>query len=104
MYIEDLKQVKDLEENVSDDLSALEQSNAALAVVRCAQPSQFFQGRQEVLDKMHQYFSRDIGQRHTYVLYGLGGSGKTQIALKFLEVAENLQPPRWKALLYLAVA
>ncbi|KAJ7228086.1 P-loop containing nucleoside triphosphate hydrolase protein, partial [Mycena rebaudengoi] len=48
-------------------------------------PSQIFQGRRDILDKMHQYFSKDIGKRHICLLYGLGGSGKTQIALKFLD-------------------
>ncbi|KAJ7211807.1 hypothetical protein C8J57DRAFT_1200221 [Mycena rebaudengoi] len=32
---------------------------------------------------MHLYFAQDIGNRHVSLLYGLGGSGKTQIALKF---------------------
>ncbi|KAJ7480578.1 hypothetical protein FB451DRAFT_1031029, partial [Mycena latifolia] len=34
---------------------------------------------------MHQYFTEDLGKQHIYVLYGLGGSGKTQIALKFID-------------------
>ncbi|KAJ7639205.1 hypothetical protein FB45DRAFT_1001147 [Roridomyces roridus] len=42
-------------------------------------------GRREILDKMQQYFSRDNTKRRIFVLHGLGGSGKTQIALKFLE-------------------
>jgi Cdc6-like AAA superfamily ATPase len=33
---------------------------------------------------MLDYFATDIGKRHICLLYGLGGSGKTQIALKFL--------------------
>jgi hypothetical protein len=38
---------------------------------------------------MHQYFTKDIGQRHVCLLHGLGGSGKTQIALKFLAETDN---------------
>jgi GTPase SAR1 family protein len=34
---------------------------------------------------MHQFFKQDLGKQHIYVLYGLGGAGKTQIALKFIE-------------------
>jgi adenylylsulfate kinase-like enzyme len=34
---------------------------------------------------MHAYFSKDLGKRHVFVLYGLGGAGKSQIALKFIE-------------------
>ncbi|KAJ6472003.1 hypothetical protein C8R45DRAFT_908206 [Mycena sanguinolenta] len=34
---------------------------------------------------MHQFFAEDTGKQKIYVLYGLGGAGKTQIALKFIE-------------------
>ncbi|KAJ7752692.1 P-loop containing nucleoside triphosphate hydrolase protein [Mycena metata] len=51
----------------------------------CPLPSRIFQGRQAILDKMHQFFNTDSGNQHIYVLYGLGGAGKTQIALKFIE-------------------
>ena len=47
--------------------------------------SEIFHGRQFTLDKMQQYFSEDSGKQRIYVLYGLGGAGKTQIALKFVE-------------------
>ncbi|KAJ7921610.1 hypothetical protein B0H13DRAFT_2267775 [Mycena leptocephala] len=30
------------------------------------------------------YFNQDLGKQHIYVLYGLGGAGKTQICLKFI--------------------
>ncbi|KAJ7840619.1 P-loop containing nucleoside triphosphate hydrolase protein, partial [Mycena leptocephala] len=43
-----------------------------------------FRGRQAILDKIHEFFNHDIGKQHIYVLYGLGGAGKTQIALKFI--------------------
>jgi hypothetical protein len=41
---------------------------------------------------MHLYFAQDIGNRHVSLLHGLGGSGKTQIALKFLH---ETQSDRW---------
>ncbi|KAJ6450465.1 P-loop containing nucleoside triphosphate hydrolase protein [Mycena sanguinolenta] len=34
---------------------------------------------------MHQFFTQDTRKQKIYVLYGLGGAGKTQIALKFIE-------------------
>jgi len=34
---------------------------------------------------MHAYFSSDIGKRHVFVLHGLGGAGKSQIAFKFVD-------------------
>ncbi|KAJ7927307.1 hypothetical protein B0H13DRAFT_1705172 [Mycena leptocephala] len=33
---------------------------------------------------MHQYFNQGLGKQQIYVLYGLGGAGKTQISLKFI--------------------
>ncbi|KAF8182363.1 hypothetical protein K438DRAFT_1157568 [Mycena galopus ATCC 62051] len=47
-------------------------------------PSKNFQGRQAILNEMHQFFAENTGVEHIYVLYGLGGVGKTQIALKVI--------------------
>jgi hypothetical protein len=76
-------------------LDGVKQSEAALALVRCPPSSQIFQGRQDILAKMTEYFSKDIGTRHIYVLHGLGGSGKTQISLKFLDTANHQPTPRY---------
>jgi hypothetical protein len=51
----------------------------------CPPPSRIFQGRQNILDKMQDFFSDGTGGQKIYVLYGLGGAGKTQIALKFIK-------------------
>ncbi|KAJ7852232.1 hypothetical protein B0H13DRAFT_2284387 [Mycena leptocephala] len=75
--------------------SEFKQFNPALALVRCPPPSRIFQGRQDILAKMDEYFSKDIGERHIYVLHGLGGSGKTQIGLKFLDMISRHQAPRF---------
>ncbi|KAK7039332.1 FabD/lysophospholipase-like protein [Favolaschia claudopus] len=37
---------------------------------------------------MHQFFGQNQGSRHIFVLYGLGGSGKSQLALKFVQEAQ----------------
>jgi primosomal protein N' len=50
----------------------------------CPLPSRIFHGRQAILDKLHEFFNQDIGKQHIYVLHGLDGAGKTQIALKFI--------------------
>jgi GTPase SAR1 family protein len=34
---------------------------------------------------MHQYFMHNMGNQRIFLLYGLGGAGKTQIALKFIQ-------------------
>ena len=53
-------------------------------------PSILFTGRGDVLSKMEDYFNPSTAsvhskQQHIYVLYGMGGAGKTQIALKFMQ-------------------
>ncbi|KAJ6471998.1 P-loop containing nucleoside triphosphate hydrolase protein [Mycena sanguinolenta] len=51
----------------------------------CPPPSRIFHGRRFILDAMHQFFAQNTGKQKIYVLFGLGGAGKTQIALKFIE-------------------
>ena len=51
-------------------------------------PSNRFTGRTEVIAKLERHFSNknDSGQkRKFFLLYGMGGIGKTQICLKFVE-------------------
>ncbi|KAJ7111241.1 hypothetical protein C8R44DRAFT_856589 [Mycena epipterygia] len=50
----------------------------------CPRHSRIFHGRQTILDQMHQYFTENGGKQDIFVLHGLGGAGKTQIALKFI--------------------
>ena len=48
--------------------------------------STFFTGRNGYLQRLKDYFSsHDGGQRKLFLLHGLGGIGKTQICLKFIE-------------------
>jgi hypothetical protein len=71
---------------------ALQPSNiqASQVINHCPPPSRIFQGRRDILDKMHYYFfTSDVGIQHIYVLYGLGGAGKTQIALKFINESSS---------------
>ncbi|KAJ7818250.1 hypothetical protein B0H13DRAFT_2292563 [Mycena leptocephala] len=42
-----------------------------------------FHGRQTILTRCMN-FNQDIGKQHIYVLHGLGGAGKTQIGLQFI--------------------
>ncbi|KAF7340783.1 Nephrocystin-3 [Mycena sanguinolenta] len=43
------------------------------------------QGRRDILDQMHDFFTSNGGIQKISLLYGLGGAGKTQIALKFIK-------------------
>jgi Cdc6-like AAA superfamily ATPase len=50
-----------------------------------------FTGREDILEKMESYFSKPASlERRLFVLHGLGGAGKTQLALKFVQKQEDL--------------
>ncbi|KAJ7452633.1 hypothetical protein FB451DRAFT_1523796 [Mycena latifolia] len=74
--------VQALATGVSSDLSSTQVTQSTTI---CPSPSRIFHGRRVVLDHMHQFFKEDSGKQHIFLLYGLGGAGKTQIALKFIE-------------------
>ena len=52
-------------------------------------PSNRFTGRTEVITKLKSHFFSNtndaVKKRKFFLLYGMGGIGKTQICLKFLE-------------------
>jgi Holliday junction resolvasome RuvABC ATP-dependent DNA helicase subunit len=51
-------------------------------------PSNRFTGRTEVIAKLEKHFSNansSAQKRKIFLLYGMGGIGKTQICLKFVE-------------------
>jgi hypothetical protein len=53
--------------------------------------SALFTGRDVYLERLRDYFHSSIrGERKTFLLYGLGGIGKTQICLKFIEQNSDL--------------
>ncbi|KAF8194714.1 P-loop containing nucleoside triphosphate hydrolase protein [Mycena galopus ATCC 62051] len=62
---------------------------ASQIVNHCPPPSRIFQGRRNILEKMHNFFTSNMGTQHIYVLHGLGGAGKTQIALKCINEASS---------------
>ena len=54
-------------------------------------PARNFTGRQDILDRLDRFFITSLSSTETekeqriFVLYGLGGVGKSQIAYKFLD-------------------
>ncbi|KAJ7733291.1 hypothetical protein B0H16DRAFT_1696168 [Mycena metata] len=72
----------------TDQALRLQNLRASQIASHCPPPSRIFCGRQQILNKMHHFFS-DTGIQHTYVLHGLGGAGKTQIALKFIKESSS---------------
>ncbi|KAF8594217.1 FabD lysophospholipase-like protein, partial [Ceratobasidium sp. AG-I] len=62
----------------------------ASRVGRYPPPSRAFIGREDILNQMDSYFSGTGSlERRLFVLYGLGGAGKTQLALKFIQTRRN---------------
>ncbi|KAJ7438761.1 hypothetical protein FB451DRAFT_158421 [Mycena latifolia] len=62
----------------------------------CPSPNIHFTGREDILHKMSEYFSTSIGRQHIFVLHGLGGSGKSQIAFKFVEQSTSMPQSRFQ--------
>ncbi|KAJ6532237.1 hypothetical protein DFH09DRAFT_1284678 [Mycena vulgaris] len=67
-------------------------SDSPVYIKVCPPPMIRFTGRDEILVKMAEYFSRNIGRRHIFLLHGLGGAGKSQIAFKFIEESAVPEP------------
>jgi len=59
------------------------------ALKACPLPTAFFRGRRDVLDQMRKHFKNRTGKLLIFVLYGLGGAGKSQIAYKFVEESQS---------------
>jgi len=65
----------------------------------CPSPTNLFTGRNDILLQLHQCFtpsptSVESAEQRRFVLYGLGGGGKTQIALKFVKECQTETQPR----------
>ncbi|KAF8596369.1 FabD/lysophospholipase-like protein [Ceratobasidium sp. AG-I] len=66
-------------------------SQPIFRVGRCPPPSRAFTGREDILNQMDHYFSSPGSlERRLFVLHGLGGAGKTQLALKFVQSHKHL--------------
>ncbi|KAH8834504.1 acyl transferase/acyl hydrolase/lysophospholipase [Flagelloscypha sp. PMI_526] len=50
----------------------------------CPPPTQYFTGRHNQLEQLDGHFNSGGDECHVAVLYGMGGSGKTQIGLEFI--------------------
>ena len=69
----------------SEEASQQSKIRAAQIGIHCPPPSRIFQGRRQILDQMHVFFTSNTDMQKIYLLHGLGGAGKTQIALKFIK-------------------
>ncbi|CAE6420003.1 unnamed protein product [Rhizoctonia solani] len=64
-------------------------TNIVRALRSCPPPSATFVGQEEALSQMAHCIFDGIEGRHIFVLNGLGGAGKTQLALKFAQDYRN---------------
>ncbi|KAJ7440033.1 hypothetical protein FB451DRAFT_1445171 [Mycena latifolia] len=75
---------------------AIPVSDSPAYVKVCPSPSVNFTGREDILQKMSEYFNTSIGRWHMFLLHGLGGSGKSQIAFKFVEQSISMPESRFQ--------
>jgi hypothetical protein len=74
------------------DSAAAPHNPGGTTINNCPPVTALFKGRQGILERLDAYFGpRASGERHRreFLLYGMGGSGKSQIALKFAEAYEE---------------
>ncbi|KAJ6517585.1 hypothetical protein DFH09DRAFT_1195270 [Mycena vulgaris] len=76
------QQVRKMSTVISPDVLVLQMPPC---INNCPPPTRIFHGRQTILDKINQYFMQSKGVQKIFLLYGLGGAGKTQISLKFIQ-------------------
>ena len=55
----------------------------------CPPPVASFMGREDTLDMLRNYFNSESASQRIFVLHGLGGSGKSQIAFKFIQESKG---------------
>jgi hypothetical protein len=80
------------------DIGVAPRSREATVVNNLPTVTTLFKGRQGILEKLDAYFyprASGVYRRYEFLLYGMGGGGKSQIALKFAEHCEQ----RWVILL-----
>jgi hypothetical protein len=82
-----LTDVNLLQNNINNHFGNKATSGAVVPLKPNSTPH--FTGRAHILDKLKEHFSRgdsdELGTRKHFLLYGIGGIGKTQICLKFIE-------------------
>src|SRR6188768_529197 len=61
----------------------------------CPPPVTSFIGRKDILDKLRKYFDSESASQRIFVLHGLGGAGKSQLAFKFIEESKDKRYTNW---------
>jgi Cdc6-like AAA superfamily ATPase len=73
---------------IGGNVQAAPQNRAIVSIKQRHAVTPLFKGRQKILERLSEYFSKRSDGGHPqreFLLYGVGGCGKSQIALKFAE-------------------
>ncbi|KAH8833247.1 hypothetical protein DL96DRAFT_1811753 [Flagelloscypha sp. PMI_526] len=74
---------------VQSACGVLPPTSQAMRLKHVPAPTPYFVGRESLLQKLYNYFFLEKDLCHIAVLYGLGGSGKTQGSLKFIQQCQQ---------------
>ncbi len=77
---------------IGGDVVTTTANRAAVTIKPRHAVSSLFQGRRQILEQLSAFFAlRENGKplRREFLLHGMGGAGKSQIALRFAEEYEN---------------
>jgi len=55
----------------------------------CSPPVTSFIGRKAIFEKMCKYFDSEYASQRIFILHGIGGAGKSQLAFKFTEESKG---------------
>lgn len=62
---------------------------------RCPPPTPVFTGRDDILLQINKYFTGPSKWHRIFVLFGLGGSGKSEISRMFVQISQENEPKRY---------
>ena len=88
------RDVKEIKHIISSPDYLLQARGNQLVLINPPLPTELFSGREKDLKQMEESFdfsktSMELKKQCRFVLYGVGGIGKTQLALKFIDQNED---------------
>ena len=88
------KDVKEIKQIISSPDPLFQARGNQLVLINPPLPTEIFTGREKDLNQMEESFelpktSMELKKQRRFILYGVGGIGKTQLALKFIDQNED---------------
>ena len=86
--------MKEIKQIISSPDYLLQERGNQLLLINPPLPTEIFSGREKDLKQMKEsfnfpYTSTELRKQRRFVLYGIGGIGKTQLALRFIDQNED---------------